>query len=152
MPLAPANLQSLHDSFETSVVRRLMSDVPVGVFISGGLDSSLVASISKRHLGPDYEFHSFACGREGSPDLAAARRVADYLHTNHHEVVFTVQEGIAALEQVIWHLETYDVTTIRASTPMFLISREARKFVKCIISGEGADEVFGGYLYFHKFS
>jgi asparagine synthase (glutamine-hydrolysing) len=149
-PTAPANLQLLHDAFVVAVRRRLMADVPVGVFISGGLDSSLVAAVAKRYLAPDYVFHSFACGLAGSPDLAAARRVAEFLKTEHHELIFTVEEGIAALDRVIYHLETYDVTTVRASTPMYLLSKLVKQYVKVILSGEGADEVLGGYLYFHN--
>lgn len=150
LPTERVNLQKLHDSFVTSVTRRLMSDVPVGVFISGGLDSSLVASIAKKNLPDDYLFHSFSCGLEGSPDLKAAQKVADYLGTEHHALTFTVQDGIDALESVVYHLETYDITTIRASTPMFMLSKLCKKYVKVVLSGEGADEVFGGYLYFHN--
>jgi asparagine synthase (glutamine-hydrolysing) len=136
----------------------MMSDVPWGVLLSGGLDSSLVASIAKRikerrKVDDDVlnELHSFSIGLEGSPDLAAAKKVADFLGTHHHNYTFTVQEGIDALEEVIYHLETYDVTTIRASTPMFLMSRKIKAYgIKMVLSGEGADEVFGGYLYFHK--
>lgn len=150
MPTQRVELQKLHDSFVTACTRRLMSDVPVGVFISGGLDSSLVASIAKKHLPKDYVFHSFSCGLEGSPDVKAAQKVADYLGTEHHVLTFTVQDGIKALEDVIYHLETYDITTIRASTPMYLLSKLCKKYVKVVLSGEGADEVFGGYLYFHN--
>ncbi|KAK4531746.1 hypothetical protein CCYA_CCYA09G2603 [Cyanidiococcus yangmingshanensis] len=149
-PTEPADLKLLHDTFELAVRRRLMADVPVGVFISGGLDSSLVASVAKRFLAPEYVFHSFACGLAGSPDLIAARRVAEFVGTEHHELIFTVEEGIAALDRVIYHLETYDVTTIRASTPMYLLSKLVKQYVKVILSGEGADEVLGGYLYFHN--
>mmetsp|Transcript_14980 Transcript_14980/g.37091 ORF Transcript_14980/g.37091 Transcript_14980/m.37091 type:complete len:562 (+) Transcript_14980:25-1710(+) len=149
-PIAPCDLQRLHDTFKLSVRRRLMSDVPLGVFISGGLDSSLVASIAKKELPPGYVFHSFACGLEGSPDIAAAQKVADYLGTTHHVLTFTVEEGIAALKDIIYHLETYDVTTIRASTPMYLLSGLCKQHVKVVLSGEGADEIFGGYLYFHN--
>lgn len=150
LPSRKVDSKKLHDSFVTSVRRRLMSDVPVGVFISGGLDSSLVASIAKKHLPETYEFHSFSCGLEGSPDVAAAQKVADYLGTKHHVLTFTVEDGINALENVIYHLETYDITTIRASTPMFLLSKVCKEHVKVVLSGEGADEVFGGYLYFHN--
>lgn len=150
IPTAPVDLQAIHDSFTTSVTRRLMSDVPVGVFISGGLDSSLVASIAKRNLPQGYKFHSFSCGLEGSPDIAAAQKVADYLGTEHHVLTFTVEQGIAALEDVIYSLETYDITTIRASTPMYLLSALCKKYVKVVLSGEGADEILGGYLYFHN--
>lgn len=150
MPVQKVDLQAIHDSFVQACTRRLMSDVPVGVFISGGLDSSLVASIAKKHLPADYVFHSFSCGLEGSPDVAAAQKVADYLGTEHHVLTFTVEEGIAALRDVIYHLETFDVTTVRASTPMYLLSRLCKQFVKVVLSGEGADEVYGGYLYFHN--
>ncbi|GBF97422.1 asparagine synthase [Raphidocelis subcapitata] len=135
---------------------RMMSDVPFGVLLSGGLDSSLVASIAARKIARDGDskwgkLHSFCIGLEGSPDLAAARGVASFLGTDHHEFTFTVQEGIDAIGDVIAHIETYDVTTIRASTPMFLMSRKIKALgVKMVLSGEGSDEVFGGYLYFHK--
>lgn len=150
LPTQSVDLKKLHDSFVNACTRRLMADVPVGVFISGGLDSSLVASITKKHLAKDYVFHSFSCGLEGSPDLKAAQKVADYLGTEHHVLTFTVEDGIKALRQVIYHLETYDITTVRASTPMFLLSKVCKKYVKVVLSGEGADEVFGGYLYFHN--
>eukprot|EP00871_Galdieria_phlegrea_P005543 jgi/Galph1/5990/GphlegSOOS_G4579.1 len=150
IPVSQVDYKKLHDAFVLSCQRRLMSDVPVGVFISGGLDSSLVASVAKRLLPPEYEFHSFACGLEGAPDVAAAQRVADFLGTKHHVLTFTVEEGIAALEKVIYHLETYDVTTVRASTPMYLLAGLCKQYVKVVLSGEGADEVFGGYLYFHN--
>lgn len=150
LPVARADLQKLHDSFTLACTRRLMSDVPVGVFISGGLDSSLVASIAKRSLPSGYPFHSFSCGLEGSPDVAAAQKVADFLGTEHHVLTFTVDDGIKALRDVVYHLETYDITTIRASTPMFMLSKLCKKYVKVILSGEGADEVLGGYLYFHN--
>nr|CAB3467746.1 unnamed protein product [Digitaria exilis] len=141
-----------------SVTKRLMTDVPFGVLLSGGLDSSLVASVASRHLEETKvarqwgnKLHTFCIGLKGSPDLKAAREVADYLGTVHHEFNFTVQEGIDALEEVIYHIETYDVTTIRASTPMFLMSRKIKSLgVKMVLSGEGSDEIFGGYLYFHK--
>ncbi|KAL8167441.1 hypothetical protein V2J09_008940 [Rumex salicifolius] len=137
---------------------KLMTDVPFGVLLSGGLDSSLVAAVASRHLAESEgayqwgsQLHTFCVGLKGSPDLKAAREVADYLGTRHHEFHFTVQEGIDALEEVIYHIETYDVTTIRASTPMFLMSRKIKSLgVKMVISGEGSDEIFGGYLYFHK--
>eukprot|EP00181_Compsopogon_caeruleus_P000131 CAMPEP_0184684500 /NCGR_PEP_ID=MMETSP0312-20130426/15532_1 /TAXON_ID=31354 /ORGANISM="Compsopogon coeruleus, Strain SAG 36.94" /LENGTH=558 /DNA_ID=CAMNT_0027137731 /DNA_START=29 /DNA_END=1705 /DNA_ORIENTATION=+ len=150
LPSGALDLQKVHDSFTMACVRRLMSDVPVGVFISGGLDSSLVASIAKRNLPENYTFHSFSCGLEGSPDIAAAQRVADFLGTEHHVLTFTVQQGIEALENVIYHLETFDVTTIRASTPMYLLSGLCKQYIKVVLSGEGADEVYGGYLYFHN--
>lgn len=150
MPVERVNLQDLHDTFVKSVERRLMSDVPVGVFISGGLDSSLVASIAKKSLPRDYVFHSFSCGLEGSPDIASAQKVADYLGTEHHVLTFTVEDGLNALRDIIYHLETYDITTVRASTPMYLLSKLCKQYVKVVLSGEGADEVFGGYLYFHN--
>nr|CAB3501139.1 unnamed protein product [Digitaria exilis] len=142
---------------EQAVIKRLMTDVPFGVLLSGGLDSSLVASVTKRHLVETEaaekfgtELHSFVVGLEGSPDLKAAREVADYLGTIHHEFHFTVQDGIDAIEEVIYHDETYDVTTIRASTPMFLMARKIKALgVKMVLSGEGSDELLGGYLYFH---
>ncbi|KAK4536157.1 hypothetical protein CDCA_CDCA07G2182 [Cyanidium caldarium] len=149
-PSNPVDLRALHDSFTVAVKRRLMADVPVGVFISGGLDSSLVAAVAKRLLPPDYVFHSFACGLAESPDLEAARRVAAFVGTKHHELVFSVEDGVQALDRVIYHLETYDVTTVRASTPMYLLSAVVRQYVKVVLSGEGADEVLGGYLYFHN--
>ncbi|KAM7259370.1 hypothetical protein ACFE04_015111 [Oxalis oulophora] len=141
-----------------AVVKRLMTDVPFGVLLSGGLDSSLVASITARHFAGtkaaklcEPQLHSFCIGQEGSPDLKAAREVANFLGTLHHEFHFTVQDGIDAITDVIYHVETYDVTTIRASTPMFLMARKIQSLgMKMLISGEGADEVFGGYLYFHK--
>ncbi|XP_051118011.1 asparagine synthetase [glutamine-hydrolyzing] 2-like [Andrographis paniculata] len=157
IPSGPYDPLVLRKAFEKAVVKRLMTDVPFGVLLSGGLDSSLVASVASRYLENSQaaqwgtQLHSFCIGLEGSPDLKAAREVADYLHTRHHEFHFSVQEGIDALEEVIYHLETYDVTTIRASTPMFLMSRKIRSLgVKMVLSGEGSDEIFGGYLYFHK--
>jgi asparagine synthase (glutamine-hydrolysing) len=125
------------------------------VLLSGGLDSSLVAAIAARKIGKEGtvwgKLHSFCVGLPGSPDLKAAREVASFLGTDHHEFTFTVQEGIDAISDVIYHIETYDVTTIRASTPMFLMSRKIKAMgVKMVLSGEGSDEVFGGYLYFHK--
>ncbi|XP_062020812.1 asparagine synthetase [glutamine-hydrolyzing] 3-like [Rosa rugosa] len=142
----------------TAVLKRLMTDVPFGVLLSGGLDSSLVAAVACRYLAKSEaarqwwsQLHTFCVGLEGSPDLKAAREVADYLGTHHHEFHFTVQEGIDALEAVIYHIETYDVTTVRASTPMFLMSRKIKSLgVKMVLSGEGSDEIFGGYFYFHK--
>jgi asparagine synthase (glutamine-hydrolysing) len=158
----PVDLDLLRDAFDDAVRRQLMSDVPYGVLLSGGLDSSLVAAVAARHAAQRVEddersaawwprLHSFAIGLEGSPDLAAARLVAEQLDTVHHEVVYTVQQGIDLLPDVIRHIETYDVTTIRASTPMFLLARYVKATgVKMVLSGEGADEIFGGYLYFHK--
>ncbi|GLT81728.1 hypothetical protein SLE2022_001630 [Rubroshorea leprosula] len=158
IPSTPYDPLVLRRAFENAVIKRLMTDVPFGVLLSGGLDSSLVASITARHLAGTKaarqwgtQLHSFCVGLEGSPDLKAAREVADYLGTLHHEFYFTVQDGIDAIEDVIYHIETYDVTTIRASTPMFLMSRKIKSLgVKMVISGEGSDEIFGGYLYFHK--
>ncbi|PPS06408.1 hypothetical protein GOBAR_AA14195 [Gossypium barbadense] len=157
-PSVPYDPLVLRRAFENAVIKRLMTDVPFGVLLSGGLDSSLVASITARYLAGTKaakqwgsQLHSFCVGLEGSPDLKAAREVADYLGTVHHEFHFTVQDGIDAIEDVIYHIETYDVTTIRASTPMFLMSRKIKSLgVKMVISGEGSDEIFGGYLYFHK--
>ncbi|KAG2329755.1 hypothetical protein Bca52824_000935 [Brassica carinata] len=158
IPSMPYEPLAIRSAFEDAVIKRLMTDVPFGVLLSGGLDSSLVASITARHLagtkaakrwGP--QLHSFCVGLEGSPDLKAGKEVADYLGTVHHEFHFTVQDGIDAIEDVIYHVETYDVTTIRASTPMFLMSRKIKSLgVKMVLSGEGSDEIFGGYLYFHK--
>ncbi|KDO28545.1 asparagine synthase [Saprolegnia parasitica CBS 223.65] len=157
----PLDLAKLRTAFETAVHKRMMSDVPWGVLLSGGLDSSLVASIAARHQkkmfaeGNESEWfprlHSFTIGLENSPDLAAAKEVASFLGTIHHSYTYTIQEGLDAVADVIYHLETYDVTTIRASTPMFLMSRKIKAMgIKMVLSGEGADEVFGGYLYFHK--
>ncbi|KAL9235379.1 hypothetical protein vseg_010141 [Gypsophila vaccaria] len=158
VPSTPYDPLALRQAFENAVKKRLMSDVPFGVLLSGGLDSSLVASITTRHLAGTKaartwgaQLHSFCVGLEGSPDLKAAKEVADCLGTIHHEFHFTVQEGIDAIDDVIYHIETYDVTTVRASTPMFLMSRKIKSLgVKMVLSGEGADEIFGGYLYFHK--
>ncbi|PRP78892.1 hypothetical protein PROFUN_13331 [Planoprotostelium fungivorum] len=162
IPSTPLDLTVLRESLEKSVVKRLMTDVPYGVLLSGGLDSSLVASIVTRHAAKRTEdneksaawwprVHSYSIGLPNSPDLKAAKEVSEYLGTVHHSFHFTVQEGLDALSDVIYHLETYDVTTIRASTPMFFLSRKIKAMgVKMVLSGEGADEVFGGYLYFHK--
>ncbi|XP_024358252.1 asparagine synthetase [glutamine-hydrolyzing] 2 [Physcomitrium patens] len=158
VPETPYQPLELRSAFEKAVVKRLMTDVPFGVLLSGGLDSSLVASVAARHLAETKavriwgnELHSFCVGLEGSPDLKAAREVAKYIGTRHHEFNFTVQEGLDALSDVIYHVETYDVTTIRASTPMFLMTRKIKALgVKMVLSGEGSDEIFGGYLYFHK--
>ncbi len=152
----------LREALEDSVKSHLMTDVPYGVLLSGGLDSSLVSAITQKFASRRVEendlseawwpkVHSFACGLEGSPDLEAAQKVADSIGTIHHSVLFTEQEGIDALKEVIYHLETYDVTTIRASTPMYLMARKIKAMgIKMVLSGEGADEIFGGYLYFHK--
>ncbi|TZF87162.1 asparagine synthase B [Cognatilysobacter lacus] len=154
--------QTLRDALERAVQRQMMSDVPYGVLLSGGLDSSLVAAIAARHARLRIEdderseawwprLHSFAIGLDGSPDLAAAQLAADAIGTVHHGFTYTVEEGIDALPEVIRHVETYDVTTIRASTPMFLLARRIRAMgIKMVLSGEGSDEIFGGYLYFHK--
>lgn len=156
------DINLLRTAMEGAVHRQLMSDVPYAVLLSGGLDSSIISAISKKYADKRIEsndkekawwpqLHSFAIGLEGSPDLAAARKVADHIKTIHHDVIFTIQEGIDALRDVIYHLETYDVTTIRASTPMYLLARTIKAMgIKMILSGEGSDEIFGGYLYFHK--
>lgn len=196
-PTTPADLKAIRESLEKAVRKRLMSEVPYGVLLSGGLDSSLIASIAAREtnkvaeaqhqrweqrrasrakangpstssgdalpVGIDEEakdevetlaawprLHSFSIGLPGSPDLIAARQAAQYLGTAHHEHTFTVQEGLDAISDVIYHLETFDVTTVRASTPMYLLSRKIKAMgVKMVLSGEGSDEIFGGYLYFH---
>jgi len=152
----------LREALEDAVKSHLMTDVPYGVLLSGGLDSSLISSITQKFAARRIEendlseawwpkVHSFACGLKGSPDLTAAQKVADSIGTIHHSVIFTEQEGIDALKEVIYHLETYDVTTIRASTPMYLMARKIKAMgIKMVLSGEGADEIFGGYLYFHK--
>lgn len=158
----PASVQDLKVALEAAVQRQLMSDVPYGVLLSGGLDSSIISAVAKKFSAKRVEtqstqeawwprLHSFAVGLKGAPDLLAARKVADHIGTVHHEIHYTVQEGIDALRDVIYHIETYDVTTIRASTPMFLLARVIKSMgIKMVLSGEGADEVFGGYLYFHK--
>lgn len=158
----PTDRQALFDALDDAVRSHLMSDVPYGVLLSGGLDSSLIAALAARHAARRVEdderspawwprLHSFAVGLKGSPDLAAAAQVAEAIGTVHHGFTYTVQEGLDALEEVIHHLETYDVTTIRAATPMYLMARKIRAMgIKMVLSGEGADEVFGGYLYFHK--
>ncbi len=162
VPDHPLDLRRLHDALVDSVRAHLMSDVPYGVLLSGGLDSSLVSAIAatmaERRIEAEGRerawwprLHSFSIGLHGSPDLAAAQKVADQLGTAHHGFTFTVQEGLDALRDVIWHIETYDVTSIRASTPMYLMARRIRAMgVKMVLSGEGSDEIFGGYLYFHK--
>jgi len=151
----------LRDALSESVRKHLMGDVPYGLLISGGLDSSVIAAIAMRHAARRVDdegnseawwprVHSFSIGLEGSPDLAAAKEVAEAIGTVHHGLTFTIQEGIDALSEVIRHIETYDVTTIRASTPMFLMARKIKAMgIKMVLSGEGADELFGGYLYFH---
>jgi len=157
-----SDIDVLRDALEAAVERQLMADVPYGVLLSGGLDSSIISAVAKKHASKRVEsgnteeawwpqLHSFAVGLEGSPDLIAARKVADHIGTIHHEIHFIVQEGLDAVRDVIYHVETYDVTTIRASTPMYLLSRVIKSMgVKMVLSGEGADEIFGGYLYFHK--
>merc|ERR1711881_401942 len=154
VPKTEVTAKQLRKKFEDSVHSHCMSDVPYGVLLSGGLDSSLVASIMARHLDPNSAWprlHSFSIGLCGSPDLKNARVVAKHLGTVHHEYTFTVQEGLDALSDVIYHIESYDVTSIRASTPMYLMARKIRATgVKMVLSGEGADEMFAGYLYFHK--
>jgi len=148
--------KDLRTGLTESVRKRMMADVPFGVLLSGGLDSSLIASITNRLLKSNpsvwgQKLHTFSIGLKGAPDLINARKVADFLDTIHHEFHFTVQQGIDSLEDLIWHLETYDVTTIRASTPMFLMSRLIKSLgIKMVLSGEGADEILGGYLYFHN--
>jgi asparagine synthase (glutamine-hydrolysing) len=156
------NLDELKQAFEKAVKSHLMSDVPYAVLLSGGLDSSLVSAIAAKYVAKRIEdedqtdawwprLHSFSVGLEGAPDLLAARKVADMIGTVHHECHFTIQEGLDAIRDVIYHLETYDVTTIRAATPMYLMSRKIKAMgIKMVLSGEGADEIFGGYLYFHK--
>src|SRR5690606_8283729 len=155
-------IDDLREALEQAVHRQLMSDVPYGVLLSGGLDSSVISAIAKKFAANRVEtndekeawwprLHPFAVGLDGSPDLVAAKKVADHIGTVHHEIHFTIQEGLDALRDVIYHLETYDVTTVRASTPMYLMARVIRSMgVKMVLSGEGADEIFGGYLYFHK--
>ncbi|XP_058755891.1 asparagine synthetase, nodule [glutamine-hydrolyzing] [Vicia villosa] len=158
IPTTPYDPLVLRTAFEKAVIKRLMTDVPFGVLLSGGLDSSLVAAVTARHLAGTKaakqwgaKLHSFCVGLKGAPDLKAGKEVADFLGTVHHEFQFTIQDGIDAIEDVIYHTETYDVTTIRAATPMFLMSRKIKSSgVKMVISGEGSDEIFGGYLYFHK--
>lgn len=157
-----SDIDELRVALEAAVERQLMTDVPYGVLLSGGLDSSIISAIAKKYASKRIEsgnvqdawwpqLHSFAVGLVGSPDLAAARKVADHIGTIHHEINFTVQEGLDAVRDVIYHVETYDVTTIRASTPMYLLARVIKSMgVKMVLSGEGADEIFGGYLYFHK--
>ena len=158
----PASVTAIHDALEAAVKRQLMSDVPYGVLLSGGLDSSVISAIAEKYSEMRIEdnsqtkaywprLHSFAVGLKGAPDLAKARLVADHIGTVHHEINYTIQEGLDALRDVIYFIETYDVTTVRASTPMYLLARVIKSMgIKLVLSGEGADEVFGGYLYFHK--
>ena len=157
-----AAVTEIHDALEASVKRQLMSDVPYGVLLSGGLDSSVISAIAEKYSTTRVEnggetkaywprLHSFAVGLKGAPDLAKARLVAEHIGTVHHEINYTIQEGLDAIRDVIYFIETYDVTTVRASTPMYLLARVIRSMgIKMVLSGEGADEVFGGYLYFHK--
>ena len=156
------SIKAIHDSLSAAVKRQLMSDVPYGVLLSGGLDSSITSALAKKFASKRVEsndkldawypqLHSFSVGLKDAPDLKAAKIVADHIGTIHHEINFTVQEGIDAIRDVIYHLETYDITTIRASTPMYLMARAIKSLgIKMVLSGEGADELFGGYLYFHK--
>jgi asparagine synthase (glutamine-hydrolysing) len=156
------SIEEVKQALEDAVHRQLMSDVPYGVLLSGGLDSSVTSAIAKKYAQRRIEsddkteawwpqLHSFAVGLDGSPDLKAAQKVADYIGTIHHEIKFTIQEGLDAIKDVIYQLETYDITTIRASTPMYLMARVIKSMgIKMVLSGEGADEIFGGYLYFHK--
>jgi asparagine synthase (glutamine-hydrolysing) len=145
------DLSLIREKLTEATRKRLMTDVPIGVLLSGGLDSSLISSIAARLL-KEKELHSFSIGLDAdSPDAKAARKVADFLGTKHHEVHFTIEQGIAILDKLIWHLETYDVTSIRASTPMYFLSKAITDLgVKVVLSGEGADEIFGGYLYFRN--
>lgn len=162
VPSGEADLGKLRQALEDAVVRQLMCDVPYGLLISGGVDSSIVAAIAARHAEKRVEtggqekawwprIHSFSVGLPDAPDTKYARLVAEAIGSQHHEINFTIQEAIDALPDVIWHLETFDVTTIRAGTPMYLMSRKIKAMgIKMILSGEGSDEIFGGYLYFHK--
>ena len=158
----PASTRAIHDALEDAVRRQLMSDVPYGVLLSGGLDSSVISAVAEKYAERRIEedgrerawwprLHSFAVGLKGAPDLAKARMVADHIGTVHHEINYTIQEGLDAIRDVIYFIETYDVTTVRASTPMYLLARVIKSMgIKMVLSGEGADEIFGGYLYFHK--
>lgn len=157
-----SSVKEVHDALEAAVKRQLMCDVPYGVLLSGGLDSSVISAIAKKYAAHRIEtnstqaawwpqLHSFAVGLKGAPDLAKAKEVADFIGTVHHEINYTIQEGLDAVCDVIYFIETYDVTTVRASTPMYLLARVIKSMgIKMVLSGEGADEVFGGYLYFHK--
>ena len=158
----PASVDAIHDALTAAVKRQLMSDVPYGVLLSGGLDSSVISAIAEKFSEHRIEddsktraywprLHSFAVGLKGAPDLAKAKMVADHIGTVHHEINYTIQEGLDAIRDVIYFIETYDVTTVRASTPMYLLARVIKSMgIKMVLSGEGADEIFGGYLYFHK--
>ena len=157
-----ASVTAIHDGLEAAVRRQLMSDVPYGVLLSGGLDSSIISAVAEKYADMRIEddsktkaywprLHSFAVGLKGAPDLAKARLVAGHIGTVHHEINYTIQEGLDAIRDVIYFIETYDVTTVRASTPMYLLARVIKSMgIKMVLSGEGADEIFGGYLYFHK--
>ena len=158
----PASVSAIRDALQDAVKRQLMSDVPYGVLLSGGLDSSVISAIAEKYSEMRIEddsrtkaywprLHSFAVGLKGAPDLAKAKLVADHIGTVHHEINYTIQEGLDAIRDVIYFIETYDVTTVRASTPMYLLARVIKSMgIKMVLSGEGADEIFGGYLYFHK--
>ena len=158
----PASVEAIRDALEDAVKRQLMSDVPYGVLLSGGLDSSVISAIAEKYSEMRIEdnsqtkaywprLHSFAVGLKGAPDLAKAKLVADHIGTVHHEINYSIQEGLDAIRDVIYFIETYDVTTVRASTPMYLLARVIKSMgIKMVLSGEGADEIFGGYLYFHK--
>ena len=158
----PASVSAIHDALTAAVKRQLMSDVPYGVLLSGGLDSSVISAVAEKFSEHRIEddsktkaywprLHSFAVGLKGAPDLAKAKMVADHIGTVHHEINYTIQEGLDAIRDVIYFIETYDVTTVRASTPMYLLARVIKSMgIKMVLSGEGADEIFGGYLYFHK--
>jgi asparagine synthase (glutamine-hydrolysing) len=158
----PASVEGIRDGLTAAVKRQLMSDVPYGVLLSGGLDSSVISALAEKFSEHRIEddsktkaywprLHSFAVGLKGAPDLAKARLVADHIGTVHHEINYTIQEGLDAIRDVIYFIETYDVTTVRASTPMYLLARVIKSMgIKMVLSGEGADEIFGGYLYFHK--
>jgi len=158
----PASVTAIHDALTAAVKRQLMSDVPYGVLLSGGLDSSVISALAEKFSEHRIEddsktraywprLHSFAVGLKGAPDLAKAKMVADHIGTVHHEINYTIQEGLDAIRDVIYFIETYDVTTVRASTPMYLLARVIKSMgIKMVLSGEGADEIFGGYLYFHK--
>ena len=158
----PASVEAIHDALEDAVKRQLMSDVPYGVLLSGGLDSSVISAIAEKYSEMRIEddsktkaywprLHSFAVGLKGAPDLAKAKLVADHIGTVHHEINYTIQEGLDAIRDVIYFIETYDVTTVRASTPMYLLARVIKSMgIKMVLSGEGAVEIFGGYLYFHR--
>ena len=157
-----ASVEAIHDALTAAVKRQLMSDVPYGVLLSGGLDSSVISAVAEKFSEHRIEddsktkaywprLHSFAVGLKGAPDLAKAKMVADHIGTVHHEINYTIQEGLDAIRDVIYFIETYDVTTVRASTPMYLLARVIKSMgIKMVLSGEGADEIFGGYLYFHK--